>query len=314
MSLSHDAATGHRYYRREPIVTRSPFRWPHGARAACAIVVSAEYYEMQPPADAFMPPNLPGGFGKGPYPDFRNYSARAYGNRVGVFRIFEALDWHGIKATVALDALTVEFCPQLIPHIMRRNFEVVGHGQSISRMISSRMSENDEREYIRSTLDTIKRAIGFAPRGWHGPEYGESARTPALLAQLGVQYVLDWPNDEQPIMMTTEHGRITSLPMLIDFDDVYVLFHRKISVARWQRMVEEGLDQIIQDSNESGRMLVLNFHPWLIGHPFRIGFVEALFANLKRRDGLWLATTGEIAAWCETQLAAAAEHSGAGRG
>jgi hypothetical protein len=41
--------------------------------------------------------------------------------------------------------------------------------------------------------------------------------------------VLDWPNDEQPVAMTTPNGSIVSVPMLVDFDDVYALFHRKIT-------------------------------------------------------------------------------------
>jgi allantoinase len=298
-------STGHSYYRRTPITTRTPLRWPGGARAAIAFVVSAEYYEMQPPADAFIPPNLPGGFGRGPYPDFRNYSTRAYGNRVGIFRIFEALDRYGVKATVALDALTAQLCPQLLPHIARRGFEIVGHGQSVTRVISSRMSAADEREYIRSTLATIKQATGVAPAGWHGPEYGESALTPAILAELGLRYVLDWPNDEQPITMSTAHGPLVSLPMLIDFDDVYALFHRKISAARWQRAVEEGIAQLVGDSAQSGRLLIVNLHPWLTGQPFRIGYVEALLEFVTERSDLWVTTTGEIASWSQAQEAPA---------
>jgi allantoinase len=297
MNPARSDAPDHAYYGREPIVARAPLRWPDGARVAVAIVINAEYYEMQPPAGAFVPPNLPGGFGKGPYPDFRNYSARAYGNRVGIFRIFAALDRYGVKATVALDALTAELCPQLLPHITRRGFEIAGHGQSVTRMISSRMSEAEEHDYIGSTLATIKRATGIAPAGWHGPEYGESQRTPAILAQLGVRYVLDWPNDEQPILMTTPHGPITSIPMLVDFDDVYALFHRKITAARWQRAIEEGIAQIEDDSGPGGRLLVINLHPWLTGHPCRIGYVEALLAHLTRRERLWLTTTAEIADW-----------------
>jgi peptidoglycan/xylan/chitin deacetylase (PgdA/CDA1 family) len=292
-----DAATGHSYYRREPMVRRTRFAWPNGAQAACAIVVCAEYYEMQPPADAFIPPNVPGGFGRGPYPDFRNYSARAYGNRVGIFRIFEALDRHGIKASVALDALTAEHCPQLLPHIARRDYEIVAHGQSVTRVISSHMSEAEERRYIRVSLDTIKAATGNVPLGWHGPEYGESARTPALLAEHGVKYVLDWPNDEQPIGLATPHGAVTSLPMLIDLDDVYAQFQRKISAARWRMCVMDALQQMIEDGQDGiARMLVINLHPWLSGHPFRMEQIEALFGSLAKQRNIWLTTTGEIAA------------------
>ena len=295
-------ATGHNYYARVPFVRRARFAWPNGARAACAIVVSAEYYEMQPPADAFIPPNVPGGFGRGPYPDFRNYSVRAYGNRVGIFRVFAALEKYGLKASVALDALTADLCPQLLRHVARHGFEIVAHGQSVTRVISSRMSEEEERSYISSALDTIRAKTGVMPLGWHGPEYSESRRTPGLLAMLGIEYVLDWPNDEQPVTMTTPHGPITSIPMLIDLDDVYAQFHRKITPARWRTCVEDAVERIVADGQDGvARLLVINLHPWLSGHPFRIGHVEALFETVAKRTDVWLASTGEIATYWARQ-------------
>jgi allantoinase len=314
MKSTEGESTDHSYYRREPITKRKTLRWPNDALAAVAVVVCAEYYEMRPPLEAFIPPNAPGGFGRGPYPDFRNYSARAYGNRVGIFRIFEALDRYGLRATVALDALTAVHCPQLLPHITRRGLEVVAHGQSVTRTISSQMSITEEREYIRSTLATLEQATGTMPSGWHGPEYGESAQTPAILAELGLRYVLDWPNDEQPVAMTTPNGSIVSIPMLIDFDDVYALFHRKITAARWQRAIQEGVEQIVMDSAHGGRLLVVNLHPWLTGHPSRIGYVEAIFEFLTRHERLWLATTGDIAHWFGTEDASDATSAGANGG
>jgi hypothetical protein len=251
---------------------------------------------MQPPADAFIPPNLPGGFGRGPYPDFRNYSARAYGNRVGIFRIFEAIDRFQMPAAVALDQFTVELCPQLLPHIARRKLEVIAHGQAVNRVMSSRMSEAQERNYIRATLAAIRQTTGVMPEGWHGPEYGESSRTPELLAEAGISYVLDWPNDEQPVTMTTAQGPLVSVPMLIDLDDVYAQSTRKLTPVRWRRAAEDAVAQHVRDGEDGlARVLVLNLHPWLSGHPFRIVEVEALFEVLTTRRDIWLASPGEIA-------------------
>ena len=84
------------------IVLRPPLRWPNGARLAFAVVVSAEYYEMQPAAENFIPANVPGGFGRAPYPDFRAFSQRDYGNRVGIFRVIEALERFAMPATAAI--------------------------------------------------------------------------------------------------------------------------------------------------------------------------------------------------------------------
>jgi peptidoglycan/xylan/chitin deacetylase (PgdA/CDA1 family) len=298
MSEPAEVATEHHYYPREPIIRRRPLRWPGDARVAFAIIISAEYYEMQPPEGAFIPPTVPGGFGRGPYPDFRVYSARAYGNRVGIFRLMETLDRFRLPATVAIDAMTAELCPQLVDQVRGRHWEVAGHGQSVTRVISARMSEDEERDYIRSALDSIEKHCGSRPVGWHGPEYGESANTPRILAELGLTYVLDWPNDEQPYAMTTPAGPLLSLPLAVDLDDVFSHYQRRLSMTRWCQCIIESVDRLLQDGETSGRILALNLHPWLIGHPFRISYVEEMLEALATRSGIWFATAREIADWC----------------
>ena len=52
----------------------------------------------------------------------------------------------------------------------------------------------------------LTRAIGTAPVGWLGPELGESERTPRLLAQMGLRYVCDWVNDEEPYPLKVPQG------------------------------------------------------------------------------------------------------------
>ena len=123
-----------------------------------------------------------------------------YGNRVGVFRVLDTLQRHGFKPTIAMDRLTAEHYPFLVRHCVARGFEFIAHGVSVNRMITSRMPEQEEREYIRTSVDALTRATGKAPSGWLGPEYGESANTPGLLAEAGIRYVCDWVNDEQPYM------------------------------------------------------------------------------------------------------------------
>jgi peptidoglycan/xylan/chitin deacetylase (PgdA/CDA1 family) len=306
MQAGTDNGTGHGFYQRVPIPRRAPLNWPNGAAAAFAVLVSAEYYEMQPPENAFIPPNVPGGFGRGPYPDFRVYTARAYGNRVGIFRLYEALERHRLPATVAVDMLTARLCPAVIREAKRRGFEIAGHGQAVTRVISANMTEAEERAYIKRSLDAVEAASGTRPKGWHGAEYGESSRTPALLAELGVQYVMDWPNDEQPYTMTTSAGPIVSVPVAIDCDDVFSHFHRRITMRRWVQCVVEALDRLIADGRNSGRLLVLNVHPWLMGHPYRASYFEELLQAVTARKDVWATTTGAIAAWWKDQGVAVA--------
>jgi allantoinase len=155
-------------YKTSSLPKRLPLKWPYGREVAVCIVVSAEYYEMQPPAGSFTPPNLPGGFGRAPYPDVRAFSQREYGNRVGIFRVMEALDRHAIKATVALDASIASRYPNLVAEFQQRQWEIAAHGFSLTRVISNHLSEAEEREYIQNAIDIIEQAAGTKPAGWHG--------------------------------------------------------------------------------------------------------------------------------------------------
>jgi len=121
--------------------------------------------------------------------------------------VLDVLDKYSIKATLAMDALTAEKYPYLVRHCLDRGCEVIGHGISVSRMITSNMSLEEEDEYIRASVESVTRATGSAPRDWLGPEYGESTRTPQLLPRAGLSYVCNWANDEQPYPMKTDQGQ-----------------------------------------------------------------------------------------------------------
>ena len=279
------SSADHDFFDSEPIVARPAAAWPDGARLAVGIVVSIEQYEMAQKPGAAMPLTLPGGMGRGPYPDFRSYSLREYGNRVGIFRLMQTLDKYGLRATAAIDAQVAGGKPVIVKECIRRGWEIAAHGNAVTQLISAKLSETEEREQIGAALATIERATGKRPAGWHGPEYGESARTPEILAELGVRYVLDWPNDELPYAMRTSKGSLVSVPMLVDFDDVFAHWYRKLTMARWQLSIADALDWMCADGEKRPRMLILNLHPWLIGQPWRISYLDAVLVAVPEAGG-----------------------------
>ncbi len=127
-------------------------------------------------------------------------------------------------------------------------------------MIHNDMAEPDELNYIHTALDTIAHATGERPTGWLGPEYGESARTPQLLARAGVRYVCDWVNDEQPYRMTTPEGELFALPMMLELDDVHALWERRVRTPRYSQLLQEGFDRLYTDGADNGRLLVIHVH------------------------------------------------------
>jgi hypothetical protein len=44
-------------------------------------------------------------------------------------------------------------------------------------------------------------------------------------------------------------------------------------------------------------VLTLHLHPWLIGQPFRIGYLDSALAHMVRRQGVWAANGSDIVQW-----------------
>lgn len=299
------AETAHRvsdpYTAWSPIVSRPPLKWPGDARVALSVLVNIEYLEWLPPPGIQIPRSA---VHRGPYPevpDIHEVSPHEYGNRVGIFRVMDVLDGLGIPATVPIDGAAVARYPFLVEEIQRRGWEIAGHGATSSRVITQLMTESEERAYIRAALEPIRKVTGSIPAGWSGVEYSESDRTLALLAEFGVKYVCDWPNDEQPHRLSVPTGEMHVLPVAIELDEVYTHHLRGVPIHRWALMVREAFDRLYIDGSEAGRVLVLSLHPWIIGQPFRIRYLREALTAIIAHGGVWAATGKEVVDWAKGQ-------------
>jgi peptidoglycan/xylan/chitin deacetylase (PgdA/CDA1 family) len=285
----------HGHYAWSPIVRREPLIWPDHARIAVAFVVKLGHYEGDPTSKAFDPPTHRSPLRVMPPPDYPTVTHREYGHRVGIFRMFELFDSYGIHATAAIDALTAQHYPRLVSECVRRGWEIIGHGVSQRRAITAEMSEADERSYIRVALDAVGRAAGARPTGWLSPEESESARTPGLLQECGVDYLCDWANDDQPYLIGSGHRPLVSLPLMHGLSDVSLHWNRCVTMPQWATLVCEAFDTLYREGRESGRLFVLPLHPWCIGQPFRVKYLRQVLAHVTNRDGVWATTGAEIA-------------------
>jgi peptidoglycan/xylan/chitin deacetylase (PgdA/CDA1 family) len=205
----------------------------------------------------------------------------------------EAMARVGLRGTAALDVHTAKHNPFLVDACRKAGWEFIGHGLVGNVPISSAMSEDEERGYIQKSLSLFESYTGVRPVGWLGPEFGESTRTPALLAEEGVRYVCDWPNDERPYAMTVPKGTLASLPILVELDDAFMIEQRRLTAWRWRRAVEEAADVMIADTGDIAPLMALSIHPWIMGQPHRIRFMAEALQNLAAR-GVWFATGRDV--------------------
>ena len=283
----------HEHHEWSPISTRGKLSWPNNAKVALCVIITLEHTEWEQPEGSFSADQA-GGLGLRPFPDYPRFSHREYGHRVGIFRVLDALERNGIKSTVAMDTQTAEGYPYLVKHCQDRGCEIIAHGVSGSQMISGEMSVEGETVFIRASMDAMKKATGSTPRGWFGTDYGESERTPDLLRQAGFDYVCDWANDEQPYPM---RDGLVALPTMLEMDDLFAMSNRRVEIERYAQTLKEGFDSLFRDGAENGRLMTINLHPWLVGQPFRIGYLEEALAFIMSHDGVWAASGSEVVDW-----------------
>jgi hypothetical protein len=260
------------------------------------VVLSLDCAEIDPPEDPLFSKMTQPPAGT-PYPNLGDYLPLQYGLRNGLFRVMKVLDKYQLPVTVAIDAAVAQNYPFVVQQCKSRGWEFIGRGLLANYPLGNRLDANDAKTYIQRSLNAVEHSTGVRPRGWYGADYLETIETPDVLAELGVEYVLDWPNDEQPYPMKVSKGSLISLPTLLELDDVYAQEHRKLTVWQWEHAVQEAFDTLFEDSKDSGRLLTLSLHPNLMGQPFRVKSLDNVFQHILKGKGVWKATAGEIASW-----------------
>ncbi|MFC5143290.1 polysaccharide deacetylase family protein [Streptomyces aureoversilis] len=277
----------HQLFDYSPIVEREPIHWPGGARVACYVAVNVEHYRIDRPSTSIFAGTA------GLAPDPLNYGWRDYGPRVGIWRLIESLDRHGIRASAMLNSAVCHHYPQIVRAGRERDWAWIAHGKDNSTFHTG-MTAEEERAYLEDVVETIGTATGRRPRGWLGPALTETFRTPALLAELGLDYVLDWCNDDQPYRLNVPG--MLSMPYSIEVNDVTLFLGRNLSGPDFVRIVEDQLDQLHADARTGGRVMALVLHPFISSQPFRHKYVDQALRHLAGHPGVWLATSDEIAA------------------
>ena len=269
-----------------PIVEREPMHWPGGARVAFYVGLNIEHFHVDSPSTSLWEGTA------SLVPDPLNYGWRDYGPRVAIWRLIETLDRHGIRASALLNSDVSEHYPQIIEAGRARDWAWLAHGKTNSSLHTA-MHVDEERALLTDIVETIEAATGRRPRGWLGPGLTETFQTPTLLAELGLRYVLDWTNDDQPYRLNVPG--MLSVPYSVELNDLNVFISRGMSGPDFVELVRDQLDQLYADSADSGRVMALALHPFVIGQPFRHKYLLEALQYVANHPGVWLTTSDEIA-------------------
>jgi peptidoglycan/xylan/chitin deacetylase (PgdA/CDA1 family) len=282
-------------YTYSPIVDRPRLTWPGGARVALWVVPNIEHYEYLPRIRVRNPwPRMP-------HPDVLGYSIRDYGNRVGVWRMFEVMDRHRIRCTVSLNLANFEHYPEIFAACEARCWDYMCHG-IYNTQYHWDLPEDEERALIAENVATFRHLTGRQLAGWFSPGVSNTLNTPDLVAEAGIRYSADFYHDDQPTPLRVRRGRLISVPYSMDLNDA-VLYRYSTEGEEFARMVIDHFDQVYREGAVQGRVMCIALHPYMMGQPQRIRHLDRALSHIMSHDLVWQATGAEIADWYIANMA-----------
>ena len=269
----------------------TPSSWPNGAKVAVALS-----FDFDAETNALRDNQIsPGTFSQG------EYAARA-----AIPRILVLLDKYNISATFFVPAVTALLHPQEMQEILSKGRHEVGiHGWIHER--NSLLSEEEERELMKKSYETLKKIAGRAPTGIRTPSWDFSPSTLKIIRELGLLYDSSLMADDRPYELLEDGKRtgIVELPVEWLLDDYpYFGFDRYSSV----RPHIQPMDVFsiwaaeFEKAYEEGTLFVLTMHPKYTGHRSRIMMLEKLIQHMLKFKKVWFATHEDVALYVKPNM------------
>ena len=219
-----------------------------------------------------------------------------FGGRVGIWRLIELFDSHGIKATIFTPGRICELYPQAVKAAARSGHEIADH------MWEHQVPKDPvlERDHLRKARAAIEELTGRRPvgtRSWHSRE---------LLLEEGYIYNSHDTPDYRPHYISEPDGSkpLLNLPFHYAIDDaMFFSFTWLNTENEAQRMMDP--DHVLeiwwsafQRHYKQGGYFNICMHPFVSGRALRIAMLDRLIGRMKRLPGVWFPTCEQVARHC----------------
>ncbi|MGE3876929.1 MAG: polysaccharide deacetylase family protein [Parvibaculaceae bacterium] len=219
-----------------------------------------------------------------------------FGGRVGIWRLIDLFNAHGVKVTVFTPGRICELYPKALRHIVTSGHELADH-----------MWEHQVPDAPRLEEDHLRKAVAALSALANAPVTGtRSSHTPALLRRAGITYNSFTSARTMPFYELDADGRneLLQLPFHYALDDaMYFSFGWMGTPNAAQRLydpdtvLEIWWKAVLQQYRAGGYVNFL-LHPFVSGHALRVDMIEELIRRIKGLPGTWLPTCGELARYC----------------
>jgi allantoinase len=268
--------------------------WPGGKKVAVSFVLFVEEF----------------GFGQGPVyrpdlasrsPDLVNENFRQYSQSWGNLRVARLFKDLNVPLSVALNA---EF-PRAHPsewkefRAVQPNAPIIAHGMNnTSHMLPLGRGVDEQKAYIRDTLDLIASTTGVRSTGWSSPSVYANADTMQAMAAAGIIYTLDGMDSDIVSRLKTPDGPLALLPypvVTVDMGQNLARMKSPTEIEKlWLDYVLELAEEARGDPAREATTVVIGIHPFVVGTPDGAAAMRRVLIHLKSDRSVWLTDTEAI--------------------
>lgn len=235
-----------------------------------------------------------------------------YGARVGVPRILDLLERHGVKATFFVPGHTALTYPDSVRAIAAAGHEIGAHNMVHETPIG--LDRTHEAQILDRAAEALEQVAGIRPVGYRSPSWDLSASTIALLVERGYLYdssmmahdftpyrprIHDRIGEDGTVSFGDE-APIWEFPVAWELDDFpYFHYSHKVS-GRGLRSPEEVGDVWLAEFDYCRRhvrngVFTLTTHPQIIGRGPRIAMLDRLIGAMRAEAGVRFSTMANAA-------------------
>lgn len=233
----------------------------------------------------------------GDKPDYASLAYGEYGGKVGIWRIMDVLNKHGVKGTIDTNGLAAQKFPDVVKELHRAGHEIVGHGWANDIPLDLLSPEN-EKAIIQNTLQTLASFTGERPIGWVSPGHRITEYTFKFLVEEEILWSGDMPGDDIPCHRDIGGKSLVIMPRLDYANDLGLIFNPKNPPRVYFESFKTAFDRIYAEGEEgSPKLIDALVHAHIGGRPNMIGVFEQCILYAKGFTDVWFCTKGEIAKW-----------------
>ena len=215
-----------------------------------------------------------------------------FGGRVGIWRMIDLFDQHGVKGTIFTPGRICELYPDALKAAQASGHEIADH------MWEHRVPPEEDlaRDHLARSTEALQAITGVRPvgsRSWYHNTH---------MREAGYVYNSHGSAHHLPYYIKDKSGgKLLNLPFHYAIDDaMFFSFAWLGSDNSAQRVTEPGrvMDMwwdAFEQQYEAGGYLNICMHPFVSGRALRVAALGKLIERMKSKPGVWFPTCRDVA-------------------